>query len=65
MLQIYDVYVVVQYTILCTFEKMMGKLTKIFPIQVGLTDFLYSGGGFKKGFNWPIQHENMHAKLEF
>ena len=33
---------------ICIFEKILGKLTKIFQIQGGLMDFQDSGGGFIK-----------------
>ena len=42
-------YAVVKYTILCTGETKLCKLTKLLPIQAGLLDFHDSGGGFDKG----------------
>ena len=46
---LYNVYAIVKYTILCTGETKICKLTKHLPIQGGLLDFQDSGRGFYKG----------------
>ena len=42
------------YIIFFTFEKIMGKLTKIFPIQGWLMDFQDSEEDLKRGIQTPI-----------